>query len=160
MVNIMRITRSAYRGAETSTSRPEGEVPEAVLADSGGNTSEVSASVLDLVVPEKRKTLVLGPSVVSKNTIEFYVSKGYFKEGNCRPLEGEITPAPKEGEVVVFRDFFTAGLRLPVDPIVPSLLAPFNVKLHHFTPNAIVQLSKFLWTVRTFGGEVSVDAFY
>jgi len=152
MVNIMRITRSAYRGAETSTSRPEGEVPEAVLADSGGNTSEVSASVSDLVAPEKRKTQVLGPSVVSKNTIEFYVSKGYFKEGDCRPPEGEITPAPKEGDVVVFRDFFTAGLRLPMDPVVRSLLAPFNVKLHHLTPNAMVQLSKFLWAVRTFGG--------
>ena len=152
MVNIMRITRSADHGADTSASRPMGEVPEAVQADSGGNTSEVSASVSDLVVPEKHKTLVLGPSVVSKNTIEFYVLKGYFKEGDCRPPEGEITPTPKEGDVVVFRDFFTAGLRLPMDPVFPSLLAPFNVKLHHLTPNAMVQLSKFLWAVRTFGG--------
>jgi hypothetical protein len=46
-----------------------------------------------------------------------------------------------------------------VDPVVPSLLAPFNVKLHHLTPNAMVQLSKFLWAVRTFGGEVSADGF-
>ena len=78
--------------------------------------------------------------MVSKNTIEFYISKGFFKEGDCRPPEGEIPPAPKEGEVVVFRDFFTAGLRLPVDPIVPSLLAPFNVKLHHFT-----SVGRFRW---------------
>ena len=46
-----------------------------------------------------------------------------------------------------------------MDPVVPLLLAPFNVKLHHLTPNAMVQLSKFLWAVRTFGGEVLVDAF-
>ena len=121
--------------------------------------SGVSASVSDLIVPEKRKTLVLGPSVVSKNTIDFYVLKGFFKEGGCRPSEGEIVPTPKKGEVILFRDFFMAGLRLPVDPVVPLLLAPFNVKLHHLTPNAMVQLSKFLWAVWTFGGEVSVDAF-
>ena len=46
-----------------------------------------------------------------------------------------------------------------MDPIVLKLLEPFNVKLHHFTPNGIVALAKFLWVVRTFGGEVSVDAF-
>ena len=60
---------------------------------------------------------------------------------------GETTPQPKDGEVVIFRDFFTAGLRLPVDPIVPLLLAPFNAKLHHLTPNAMVQLSKIIWAV-------------
>ena len=72
---------------------------------------------------------------------------------------GETTPQPRDGEVVVFRGFFTAGLRLLVDPVVPLLLAPFNAKLHHLTPNAMVQLSKFVWAVRTFGGVVSMDAF-
>ena len=33
------------------------------------------------------------------------------------------------------------------------------MKLHQFTPNGIVALAKFLWVVRSFGGEVSVDAF-
>jgi len=41
--------------------------------------------------------LFLRPSVVSANTIEFYISKGYFKEEECRPSEGETTPEPKEG---------------------------------------------------------------
>ena len=60
----------------------------------------------------------------------------------------------------MFRDFFfTGGLRLPVDPVVPKLLAPFNAKLHYLTPNAIVQMSKFIWAVRTFSGKVSMDAF-
>lgn len=51
---------------------------------------------------------------------------------------------PEDGEVVVFKDFFVAGLRLPLDPILRDLLLPFNVKLHHLIPNAIVQLSKFV----------------
>ena len=33
------------------------------------------------------------------------------------------------------------------------------MKMHHLTPNAIVQLSKFFWAVRTFGGPISSDAF-
>ena len=124
-----------------------------------GNLSRVSAGASDLMAPEKHKTLLLGPSVVLSNTLDFYISKGYFKEGDCRPSEGETTPQPRDGEVVVFRDYFTAGLRLLVDPVVPLLLAPFNAKLHYFTPNVVVQLSKFIWAVRTFGGVVSVDAF-
>ena len=66
---------------------------------------------------------------------------------------------PRSGEVVVFKDFFTAGLRIPMDPVVSKLLEPFNVKLHHFTPNGIAALSKFLWVARTFGGGVSVMPF-
>ena len=124
-----------------------------------GNLSRVSAGASDLMAPEKHKTLLLGPSVVLSNTLDFYISKGYFKEGDCQPPEGETTPRPKDGEVVIFRDFFTAVLRLSVDPIVPQLLAPFNPKLHHLTPNAMVQLSKFIWAVRTFGGVVYVDCF-
>ena len=111
------------------------------------------------MAPEKRKTLLFEPSVVSQSTIDFYVSKGYFPEGVCRPPGPEVFPVPRSGEVVVFKDFFTAGLRIPMDPVVPKLLEPFNVKLHHFTPNGIAALSKFLWVARTFGGEVSVDAF-
>ena len=91
--------------------------------------------------------------------INFYVLKGYFPEGVCRPPGPEVLPVPESGEVVVFKDFFTAGLCLLMDSVVPKQLEPFNVKLHHFTPNGIVALSKFLWVARTFGGEVSVDAF-
>ena len=61
----------------------------------------------------------------------------------------------RSGEVVVFKDFFTAELRIPMDPVVPKLLEPFNVKLHHFSPNGIAALSKFLWVARTFAGSFS-----
>ena len=60
---------------------------------------------------------------------------------------------------MVFRDFFVAGLRFPLDPIVPEILSWFKVKIHQLTPNAFVQLSKFFWAVKTFGGPISVDTF-
>ena len=59
-------------------------------------------------------------------------------------LEGEDTPNPRDEECVVFCDFFVAGIRSPIDPILPEMFARFKVKMHHFSPNAIVQLSKFL----------------
>lgn len=43
--------------------------------------------------------------------------------------------------------------------MVPRMLEPFNTKMHHLMPNTIVQLSKFLWAVKTSGGVVSVDGF-
>ena len=60
---------------------------------------------------------------------------------------------------MVFRDFFAAGLRFPLDPAFPKILARFGLRMHHLTPNAIVQLSKFFWAVKTFEGPVNVDAF-
>ena len=55
---------------------------------------------------EKRKTLLFEPSVISQSTIDFYVSKGYFPEGVCRPPGPEVLSVPRFGEVVVFKDFF------------------------------------------------------
>lgn len=66
---------------------------------------------------------------------------------------------PEDDEVVVFKDFFVAGLHFSVDSILPDLLLLFNTKLHHLTPNAIVQLLKFVWAVRSFRGPVLVDDF-
>jgi len=67
--------------------------------------------------------LLFEPSVVSQSTIDFYVSKGYFPEGVCRPPGPEVFPVPRSGEVVVFKDFFTVGLRIPMDSVCVALLA-------------------------------------
>ena len=65
--------------------------------------------VSELMAPEKCKTLLFEPSVISQSTIDFYVSKGYFAEGVCRPPGAEVIPVPETGEVVVFKDFFYCG---------------------------------------------------
>ena len=59
----------------------------------------------------------------------------------------------------MFWDFFAAGLCFPLDPAFPKILARFGLRMHHLTPNAIVQLSKFFLAVKTFEGPVNVDAF-
>jgi hypothetical protein len=92
-------------------------------------------------------------------SINFYIDKGYFKEGECRLPKDEDIPNPLEGEIVVFRDFFIAGLRFLLDPVLLKILDRYNVKLHHLMPNAIIQLSKFFWAVKTFKAPVSPDTF-
>ena len=104
-------------------------------------------------------TLRFGPSLISVALLESYVERGYFPAGVCRPPQGEETPNPEDGECVVFRDFFVARLRFPLDPAIPEMLAKFKVKIHQLTPNAIVQLSKFFWAVKTFRGPISIDVF-
>ena len=62
---------------------PEGETGASwppQQQQSSESLSAVSADVSELMAPEKRKTLLFEPSVVSQSTIDFYVSKGYFAE--------------------------------------------------------------------------------
>ena len=93
--------------------------------------SDVDADPSELMKKEKpAPNLRFGPSVMSAALIESYVERGYFPAGVCRPPQGEETPTPEDGECVVFRNFFVAVLRFPLDPVVPEILAKFKVKIH------------------------------
>ena len=60
---------------------------------------------------------------------------------------------------MVFRDFFTCGLRLPYIPFLRRVLETFNVQLHHLTPTTFLTLSKFCWACVSYGAEPDVDTF-
>jgi hypothetical protein len=60
---------------------------------------------------------------------------------------------------MVFEEFFSAGLRMPQHPVLPDILLKFQVELHQVTPNAMVQLSKYIWAVMSFKGVPSTDGF-
>jgi hypothetical protein len=57
------------------------------------------------------------------------------------------------------RSFFTAGLRMPLHPVLTDILLKFQVQLHQLTPNAIAQLSKYSWVVTSFRGIPSTNGF-
>ena len=88
-------------------------------------------------------TLIFGQSWAPRELVESYVQKGYFGPGVCCAPGDEITPDPRDVDCVVFRDFFSTGLRFLLDPVFLKILARFGLWMHHLTPNAIVQLSKF-----------------
>jgi hypothetical protein len=85
--------------------------------------------------------------------------QGCFAKGGARAPGEENIPKLEDDEVVIFEEFFTAGLRMPPHPVLADILLKFQVQLHQLTPNAIAQLSKYFWAVTSFGGIPSGDGF-
>ena len=48
------------------------------------------------------------------------------------------TRSPENDEVIVFKDFFSAGLRFPLDAAVVAIFRRYRVYLHQMTPNSIL----------------------
>jgi hypothetical protein len=104
--------------ANESRSHEDGEV-----RTDDEDVGDVDADIRDLVRTRLEgplpPSLVFGESKVTTNMIREYEVAGFFPSGTGRaPLDEQI-PAPEDGEVVVFRDFFTCGLRFPCDPFLP-----------------------------------------
>jgi hypothetical protein len=142
-----------------SRSREDGEVQ----SDSGEGIGDVYAGVDDLIRARTSDplppSLAFGESKVTSNTIREYEKAGFLSPGaGCAPLDEQI-PTPKDGEIVVFRDFFICGLRFPCDPVLPAILDAFSVKIHQLSPTSFLEVSKFIWILKTFGCSPSVDAF-
>jgi hypothetical protein len=91
--------------------------------------------------------------------ISEYEAAGFYPLGTGRAPLDEQTLTPDDGEVVVFRDFFTCGLRFPCDPVLPAILDTFSVKIHQLSPTSFLELSKFIWIMKTFGCNLSANAF-
>ena len=62
----------------------------------------------------------------------------------CLAPETEVSPAPEEGERVVFRSHFLRGFGLPASGFLRSFLEFYNLQSHHLTPNAVMLLSAFV----------------
>jgi hypothetical protein len=91
--------------------------------------------------------------------IRDYEAAGFFPSGTGRAPLDEQVPTPEDGEIVVFRDVFVCGLKFPCDPILPTILDAFSVKIHQLSPTSFLEVSKFIWILKTFGCNLSVDAF-
>jgi hypothetical protein len=84
-----------------------------VQSDNGEDIGDVDAGISELVKARTSgplpPSLVFGESKVTTNTIWEYEKAGFFSPGAGRaPLDEQI-PTPRDGEVVVFRDFLFAG---------------------------------------------------
>jgi hypothetical protein len=144
--------------AHDSETSEEGEV-----RSEGEDLRDVDADPRDLVAARRSKSMpasfVFGESKVTTNLIREYEAAGYFPAGDGRAPLDEQVPTPSPGEVVVFRDFFTCGLRFPCDPMLIAILDKFSVKIHQLSPNSFLELSKFFWIMKTFRCNFSIDVF-
>jgi hypothetical protein len=62
----------------------------------------------------KAQTCYIGRSLMTQADLDALRLEGCFEPGICRLPGKETTLKPRKNESVVFRYFFTAGLRLPV----------------------------------------------
>ena len=87
---------------------------------------------------------------MTQGMIEYLEKQGVVGAGLARPPPaGETEAKPRSDEVVVFRDFFTAGLRFPLDPVVVEIFKLFDVYTHQMTPTSFVRLSLYMWLTKT-----------
>jgi hypothetical protein len=85
----------------------------------------------------------------------------YFQDMSIvRADNGEKTiHVPEENEVVVYRSFFKAGLRLPLRKFVVGVLKIYQIFLHQITPEATIRMGIFVWAMRSQGLEPSAKSF-
>jgi hypothetical protein len=144
--------------ASGSRSHEDGEV-----RSDDEDVGDVDADVKDLITAKQSgplpPSLVFGESKVTANMIRDYEAAGFFPVGNGRAPLDKQTPTHEAGEIVVFHDFFTCGLRFPCDPVLPAILDAFFVKIHQLSPNSFLEVSKFIWIMKTFGCNFGADAF-
>ncbi|RLN25602.1 hypothetical protein C2845_PM07G04800 [Panicum miliaceum] len=101
--------------------------------------------------PKQSQTIVLGHSSMTKALIANMVSLSMLVEGGASaPLRDETTANPQDDEIVVFRDFFIAGLRFPVDPVFVNILHLYGMYMHQLTPNCFIRLILYFWLAKTY----------
>jgi hypothetical protein len=146
-----------------SKNHEDGELRSENASGAEEDLADVDANVRDLMTAKSSKSyppsIIFGKSKVTTNMIREYESAGFFPAGDGRASLDEQTPVPEADEIVVFRDFFTSGLRFPCDPLIPTILDKFSVKIHQLSPSSFLELSKFFWIMKTFKCNISVDVF-
>jgi hypothetical protein len=115
-----------------------------------------------ILIPSKPNHLDFEKSTMSEADMPMMMKLGYFGEAEKKLIRfagEETTPTPKNNEVVVFKSFFRAGLRFPLNEMIGEVLDNFEIFLHQLTPNAIVRLSIFIWALRSQGMDPNAEAF-
>jgi hypothetical protein len=107
------------------------------LLQSCRRTDLRSQAILKLVVPPWGRRI----SNLWRDLVILAVKLVCASLGTRRPL------MPRKHEVVVYKSFFKAGLRLPMYKMIAKIPQHYEVYMHQLTLNAIVCLSIFIWVV-------------
>jgi hypothetical protein len=99
--------------------------------------------------PWRPSHVVFGKSTIKQGQID--VMRGrYFRDISIVRAGGENNvPLPEADEVVVYRSFMKAGLQFPLDKMLVVILKTFKIYLHQLTPEAIIKMGIYIWTMRS-----------
>jgi hypothetical protein len=178
--STVRVTREGEEDEATETApisevmRQSGLVVTEGAIDEGAPTAEAKQADIEeenvdeeeedynTLIPSKPSHLDFEKSTVSEADVPMMMKLGYFGEAEKKLIRfagEETTPKPKDDEVVVFKSFFRAGLRFPLNKMIGEVLDSFEIFLHQLTPNAIVRLNIFIWALRSQGVDPNAEAF-
>ena len=156
---VMRQSGLVVIEGATDEGAPAAEAEQADIEEDDVDEEEEDYNTL---MPAKPSHLDFGKSTVSEADMPMMIKLGYFGEAEKKLIRfgrEETTPTPENDEVVVFRSFFKAGLRFPLNEMIGEVLDNYEIYLHQLTPKAIVRLSIFIWALRSQGMDPNVEAF-
>jgi hypothetical protein len=123
------------------------EAEKVVVEGENNSESEEDYNILN---PTKPSHLEFEKSTVTQDDMPMMMKLGYFGEVENKLIRfagKEVISESKEDEVVVFKSFFRAGVRFPLNDMIGEVLKNFEKYLYQLTPNAIVRLSVFIWAL-------------
>jgi hypothetical protein len=128
----------------------EGEAIEAEQIAAKDGSDDEAEEDYNILSPSKPSHIKFGKSTVTAEDMIMMKKLGYFGEAESKLVRfagEEVVSEPKEDEVVVFKSFFTAGLRFPLYDMIGEVLKNFEIYIHQLTPNAIIRLSVYIWAL-------------
>jgi hypothetical protein len=145
--NMEKITREILEGLSEDTGESD-----SYDVESGGEDSEDRQW--------RPSHTVFGKSCIKQSHLDNMRGRYFRDMSTVRADDGERTvPTPEENEVVIFRSFFKAGLRFPLNRFVVEVLKIYQVYLHQLTPEAIIRMGIFVWAVKSQGLEPNAKSF-
>jgi hypothetical protein len=144
---VMKRSGLVVPGEITDDGASNVEAGQTMVEGDSGNESEEDYNILN---PTKPSHLEFEKSTVSEDDMTMMKKLGYFRESKSKLVRfagEEIIPEPRDDEVIVFKSFFRAGLRFPLNDMIGEVLKNFEIYLHQLTPNAIVRLSVYIWAL-------------
>jgi hypothetical protein len=113
------------------------------VADEGASNVEDEQTVVEgedesegdysILIPTKPSHLDFEKSTVTEDDMPMMMKLGYFGEAESKLIRfagEEVVPEPKKDEVVVFKNFFRAELRFPLNEMIGVVLKNFEIYLH------------------------------
>jgi hypothetical protein len=145
--NTEKITREILEGLSEDTGESD-----SYDVESGGEDSEDR--------PWRPSHSVFGKSSIKQSRLDNMRGRYFRDMSTVRADDVERTvPTPEDNEVVIFRSFFKAGLRFPLNRFVVEVLEIYQVYLHQLTPEAIIRMRIFVWAVKSQGLEQNAKSF-
>ena len=95
-------------------------------------------------VSEVAVSFDFSPTRVTLEELDEFVKFGWFSHELARLPNGETILDPHDDEVVIYREFFMAGLRFSPHPLVIGVLKRFNLKFHQLNPSSFMKLSVYV----------------